>query len=119
MPVLPWLLIFGFVWFFVYRQLRNRYQSAWDKHPDLHRPHVLEIDDEGLSWSTQVSNSRRLWEGYTSWDETKNLFLLYRGELLVEFIPKRAIADVASFDQVRELLRRSISPPQHAFPVIR
>jgi ATP-dependent Zn protease len=27
-PLIPWVLIFGFIWFFVYRQLRNHSQSG-------------------------------------------------------------------------------------------
>jgi hypothetical protein len=118
LPFLPWLFVFSFVWFFLFRRMRDQYQSAWEKHPDFHRPRVLEIDDDGVTWSDAVSKSRRLWTGYTQWAETKHLILLYRGDLSAEFIPKRAFSDVASVDALRELLSKSISAPQHAFPVI-
>src|SRR5689334_10445423 len=33
LPALPWLLIFGFVWFFIFRQLRGAYRKAFDSTP--------------------------------------------------------------------------------------
>src|SRR5688500_752925 len=34
-PLVPWLLIFGFIWFFVFRQLRKQYQRVLDDNPHL------------------------------------------------------------------------------------
>ena len=31
LPLIPWLLIFGFIWFFVLRQLRNANNQRWQK----------------------------------------------------------------------------------------
>ena len=36
----PWVVIFGFIWVFVYRQIRQQARTArdWEKTPAYHRP---------------------------------------------------------------------------------
>src|SRR5438874_1908637 len=49
--LIPWLLIFGFIWFFVLRPWRSRFQKGYDSQPTLHRPKSLEISDDGITFT--------------------------------------------------------------------
>ena len=118
LPIIPWVLILGFVWFFLYRQLRGWQQRAWDSNPIWHRPRRVHIDDDGITFTDPVSEHRSSWAAYVKFDETPNLFLLFLTSMTAEMIPKRAFPDAKSLDDFRELLSRTISPPQAAFPVI-
>jgi hypothetical protein len=116
-PILPWALVFGFVYFFVIRRLRGAQQRQWDKLPHMHRPRTIEIDDEGVTMSEETSSTRMNWAHFQKFEETPNLFLLYVADIMSDFIPKRAFADQAAVDAVRELFQQNISPPTSGFPV--
>jgi hypothetical protein len=118
LPMLPWVFVFAIIWFVVFRALRRRYQNAWDTHPDFHRLHTVEIDEDGITWSDPVSQSRRLWDGYVKFKETPHLFLVYRGEMVAEIIPKRAFSSADSINEFRVTLQRNIRLAESAFPVI-
>ena len=117
LPILPWVLIFGFVWFFMFRRLRAAAQKQWDNLPQMHRPRTIEVDDEGVTMAEATSTTRMTWGHFQKFEETPTLFLLYIADRMSDFIPKRAFPDQAAIDAVRELCQQNISPPTSAFPV--
>jgi hypothetical protein len=122
MPLVPWLLIFGFIWFFVFRQLRGRYyggyQRTWEQTPWVHRPQSVTIDESGLTFTEPTAERRLSWDHFLRFTETKNLFLLFNAEYSADLIPKRIFATAAQTDEFRALLARHVSPPTGAFPVV-
>jgi hypothetical protein len=118
LPLIPWLLIFGFIWFFVFRQVRSRHRKAWEQTPGMHRPRTVTIDETGLSFTEPTSQSRVNWDHFVRFAETKNLFLLFDSEVSAELIPKRIFQATAQVDEFRALLARHVSPPTGAFPVL-
>ena len=40
-PLIPWVLIFGFIWFFVFRQMRKNAAAKADSPPDAVRVYVV------------------------------------------------------------------------------
>lgn len=117
-PLVPWLLIFGFVWFFVFRQLRGSARKAFDSNPAFHRPHWMEADDKGLTLAEPVVQTRLGWGAFTAYSETASLFLLYQGKRQANIIPKRAFPDQMSLDAFRLLLSAHIAGPSSTFPVL-
>jgi hypothetical protein len=118
LPALPWLLIFGFIWFFVYRQVRGGYKRLFDSTPALHRVRKLQVREDGLSMIEATAESRVTWDHYLQFTETPNLFLLYVATNAAEFIPKRVFPTEMAMNGFRTLLERNISPPAGAFPVV-
>lgn len=117
-PLLPWLLIFGFIWIFVFRQLRNRYKQAFDSQSALHRRKRTEFDEEGIVAITPLSRSETRWEAFDKYRETMNTFVLHHSDVSVEIIPKRAFKSAEDRDAFRSLLKRHVSHRESAFPVI-
>jgi hypothetical protein len=116
-PLIPWLLIFGFIWFFAFRQLRNVGATMWRNNPRWQMPTSLDIGPEGLHVTLPVLESHWRWNAFLGWAETKNLFILVTTAKERIGIPKRAI-DPALLDQLRYLFQASISPRIHGFPVL-
>ncbi|MEA2734834.1 MAG: YcxB-like protein [Humisphaera sp.] len=117
-PLLPWLLIFGVIWFFVFRYMRRRYLKTWEDTRWIHRPQSMTIDESGLTFTEPTAARRLSWDHFVRFGETENLFLLFSSEYSAEFIPKRIFATAAEADQFRALLARHVSPPTGAFPVV-
>jgi hypothetical protein len=118
LTLLPWILIGAFLWFFLFLRLRRRYQKAFDKTPGFHRVRTIHITDDGLTMTEPTLEWRATWAHYVRFAETKNLFLLYVGDVAAEFIPKRIFPDESAVTEFRSILEQNISPPSGAFPVL-
>jgi hypothetical protein len=117
LPVIPWLLIFGFVALFLRRG--GNWKAAWDAMPQLHRPKVVEADEQRISFTDAVDRMEHRWEAFTHVRETPHLFLLFTAVNTFHFIPKRAFPSAAELDAFRELLRRQVAQrPEPGFPVL-
>ena len=119
-PILPWLLIFGFIWFFVLHQLRGKGSilQGWKSSPHFQRPVAFEIFDAGTSWTNAVSRIQYKWDAYVRVRESPTLFLLYTGYTPTVIVPKRAFASKEAITAFRELVRWKVaSRSLPAFPV--
>lgn len=91
-PFIPWLVIFGFIWFFVYRQLRARGRRIWDANEDLRQPHIAVFDYDAVTITGPKVSARMLWSAFDAWLETPNLFLLRQSvNDMYQLIPKHAV----------------------------
>jgi len=68
---------------------------------------TLEISDSRLIGANLVSSSNSTWGAFTRYSESKNLFLVYRSEMLFNIVPKRAFA-AGEEDAVRGLLEQHL-----------
>jgi hypothetical protein len=119
LPILPWLLIFGFIWFFVFRALRGNWRKVWEGQPQLHGPQTMDAGEDGVTVATPLSRAEYRWEAFQHVRETPNLFLLYMSNFSFHMVPKRSFASDAEVDQFRSLVRNFIAErPAPAFPVV-
>jgi preprotein translocase subunit YajC len=116
-PCIPWLLFFGFIWFFIFRQVRRRYRQVYEQTPALHRPQTITISENGLTFADATAERRLTWDHYVSFTETQNLFLLFTNGYTGDFVPKRIFATPAEVDAFRGLLKRRVNPPTGGFPI--
>jgi len=118
LPILPWLAVFAFVWFFVFYRMRGTIRRNWDNEPALHRVRTVEIDDMGVTFQDQVSQNRRVWAGFVKYVESPNLFLLFPTNYTADLIPKRALGGEKEIQEVREVLAANVHEPVSGFPVV-
>jgi hypothetical protein len=112
-PLIPWVLIFGFIWLFVFRQLR---QSLWNKNPISQRLFTLDLDDQAVQVSSGAESTRWLWEAFVAFSESSQLLLLRLESNAVLPIPKRAL-DPAQLEEVRGLATIRAAPRSGGFPI--
>ncbi len=105
----PLAVVVGLFWIACLTFLRDWFaRRDFAKHPHLHQLFTVEISDEAIR-STSVNGSwDQRWSLYTKFVETKGLFVLYQGDRMFSFLPKRAFAPVEA-DQFRDLARSKIS----------
>jgi hypothetical protein len=119
LPVLPWLAIFTVLWFFLARRGVVGWKGAWDAVPQLHRPKVIEADEQRFSLTDAVDRMEHRWEAFTHVQETPHLFLLFTSARTFHFVPKRAFISAAELEAFRDLLRRNVAHrPEPGFPVL-
>ncbi len=104
------IVLLGIFWIGTVSFLRDWFaRRDFAKHPHLHQLFKVEISDEAIR-STSVNGTwDQRWSLYTKFFETKGLFVLYQGERMFSFLPKRAFAP-GEADQFRVLARSKISP---------
>ena len=115
--LVPWLLIFGFIWFFVFRQLRGTFpRNVYERNTSLQQPKTLDITDSGVRMTDALSFTEWRWESFTGLVESANLFLLRQADNTFVMIPKRAVP-LGQLDLLRADLE-SRMPAPGAFPVL-
>ena len=83
------------------------YRAQFRKIPALKRRTRVQADEQGISFSSELSNSRTSWAAFEKWAETPTLFMLYSQPRLVHTVPKRAIpAD--ELEHFREILSQRV-----------
>jgi hypothetical protein len=65
-------------------------RRAFRRDNRLQQPFETVVSDSGIDVSSASSSSQHTWSAFTRFVETKNLFLVYQAENLVNIIPKRA-----------------------------
>ena len=118
LPLVPWVLIFGFIWFFVFRQIRGQYKRLWQENSELQQPQTLDMDDDGVRLSSTLSTTTWHWPAFVKVIETPSLLLLETSSKTHLLIPKRAAADPGQLEALRALLAAHVSAPTGAFPVL-
>jgi hypothetical protein len=68
---------------------------------------AAEISDSGFFGANSVSSSNSTWGAFVRYAESKNLFLVYRSEMLFNIVPKRAFA-AGEEEAVRGLLEEHL-----------
>ena len=79
-----WLRLQSFLGFYV--------RQHFSKHPNLHGPFQVEINEDGIRFVSANATWDFRWTAYTKALETKNLFVLYQGDCTFSFLPKQAFA---------------------------
>ena len=113
----PWLLIFGFIWFFVFRKLRRRHERTLAADPTLNLRHTVDVTDAGIVQQSGLARTEWNWIAFNRFYESDRLFLLPLAARRFLMLPKRALATPADIDALRHLLEEHIQPPTGGFPV--
>jgi len=115
--IAPWVLVFGFVWFFVFRQMRRMSPaSVYERNPSMQQPKTLDITDERVRMSDPLAFTEWRWESFTGLVESANLLLLRQADNTFVMIPKRAVP-AEELDTFRADLAARMPAPG-AFPVL-
>jgi YcxB-like protein len=103
----PVLLCVGLLLSYPFLFFAARVKQDFKRHPHLAREYQLRADDENLLMSSNSSESGGKWSSFSSFKETPNLFLVYRGARTFFMVPKRGFVG-AEADEFRELLRQKL-----------
>jgi hypothetical protein len=103
----PVLLCVGLLLSYPFLFFASRVKQDFRRHPDLAREYHLLANDDSLLMSSDVSKSGGKWSSFTSFRETPNLFLVYRGSRTFFMVPKRGFAETQA-EEFRELLKRKL-----------
>ena len=115
---LPWVIIFLFIWFIIYRQMRRQGRTVWEQNPDLPHPHVVTVGDEFVEVEGPKVATRFRWSAFDAWSETANLLLLrHAAGGAYTLIPKRA-ATAEQQAALRATFAARVVPPTGGFPVV-
>jgi hypothetical protein len=76
----------------------------WRRNRTLLAPCELRADETGLVVIEPGAEARALWSAFVRWEETRDLFLLFRAPSYSVLIPKRAFASTADLETFRVLL---------------
>lgn len=119
MPLIPWILIFFFIWFFVFRKLKQAYVKQIADNPAMQMAHAIEFTDDGVSSDVPNCKTSWTWEAFSKFVVTDELVALTLVGFANQYVivPRRAIRD-DQFEPLRSLLQQKIHPQISAFPVI-
>ena len=107
--LLPALLVPSLMTYALVFSPRQAVRKAYRKNPSLQQQLTAQIDNDGVDVTSEVSQSKRLWTGFTGYCETKNVWLLYQTTLSFLVIPKAAFSS-EQLDAFRTLVRAKLQP---------
>lgn len=118
-PLIPWILIFFFIWFFVFRKLRHTYVRQIADNPAMQMAHAIEFTDDGVSSDVPNCKTSWTWEAFSEFVVTDQLVALTLVGFANQYVivPRRAIGG-DQLEPLRSLLQQKIHPQISAFPVI-
>ncbi len=84
--------------------LRRQFQKQIDSSPALQKPQRIEITEDGVIGTTELSKGETRWEAVIEAIETSEHFYLFTAKKMAMVLPKRAFADTTQIGQLRELV---------------
>jgi hypothetical protein len=85
-----------------------RARRIFNQQKNLQRPYRVSWDAESVQTSSASGNSKIPWVDFLKWRESKQLFLLYRSDVLFQMYPKRCFTP-EQIDEFRLLAKRNIA----------
>ena len=120
-PVLICILLFfaflALVTLIARRRAGEILVRIWESTAVLQQPNVVTVDDDGIRTETPFTDERHRWVLYTTFAETKAVFLLMRSHYSGEIYPKRAFTD-ADATAFRAIARAKLDHRSRGFPVL-
>jgi len=93
--------ILGYLWAGI--PFRNQFR----KTKSLQAPGQIEIDEEGIIYSSSASQGRTHWTYFEKWRESEQAFLLYFQKAMFLIIPKKLLLN-EDLSALRQLLKNKI-----------
>ncbi len=88
--------------------LPMRARRIFQQQKNLQRPYQLSWDSEAVQTASANGNSKMPWTEFLKWRESKQIFLLYRSDVLFQMYPKRYFT-AEQIDEFRSLAKRNIA----------
>ncbi len=66
--------------------------------------YTIRVDEQGMHTQGQSNSGERKWSGLIGWSENAKVVLMYPSSAMFQFVPKRAFANSADIDQLRNWL---------------
>lgn len=87
--------IFGGLFLFFYPYTFIKYWTYWwfKRAPGLHNLVTMEIDENGISTMTQLSNGKIKFEGFNRFENNNKVLLLFTAPRVFLMVPKRFVSD--------------------------
>ena len=83
------------------------FRSQFRKTKSLQAPGQIEIDDEGITYTTADSQGKTHWTYFEKWRESQQAFLLYFQKAMFFIVPKKLLLS-EDVPALRELLKNKI-----------
>lgn len=77
------------------------------KHPNFAIPQTVRVEENGVSYESDLGHSETKWTAFAKFRETPNLFMIYSGARLFHVVPKRALIG-SQLDGFRQLLQQKL-----------
>ena len=108
--ILPGALLYLFLYFFVFIPFQIRTTLRHNKF----RQHkvTLDISNDGIHFSSDLSESSIPWNHFFKWKESTTLILLYFVDNQFAVFPKRLFADESEWQEFRSILKSNVNKPQ-------
>jgi hypothetical protein len=84
------------------RQLARIFQQQ----KDLSSPFEIELSDETYTGTNLYGTYRIPWQDFVKWKEDRQMILLYRSDLMINFIPKRLLAGEDQVQYIHDRLAK-------------
>jgi hypothetical protein len=83
-------LVFGvFIYIFYKHILPNQWMKSFEQNRELSLPFGMEIDESGITITTELGRSLRPWKHFVKWKEDEQMLLLYHADNMATILPKR------------------------------
>jgi hypothetical protein len=84
------------------------FRRDFRKHPNFAIRQAVRVEENGVSYKSDLGQSETNWNAFAKFRETPNLFMIYSGARLFHVIPKRAFAG-PELDGFRRLLQQKLA----------
>lgn len=81
----------------------------WRKEPTLQIEYTLLLDEQGLTWKSEHSETKIVWTSFTKLWETKDLYLLFYTNENYLIIPKRIFSSPAEIESFKQVVSNHLS----------
>jgi hypothetical protein len=119
----PWVVAFAVLVVALAQATRRAADRLWATNPALRRELSADVSDIGV-WTTDgVTDTLHRWPGFKRYRETDSLLVLTLEDTRLLILPKRALPDAATSDQLRGLIQTHVAegtflPRTTAFEVL-
>ncbi len=103
LSLVPAALLAAFGFYLVYwgpRQMARIFQQQ----KDLSAPFEMELSEDGFGMTNIYGRYRVPWKDFAKWKEDQVIVVLYRSDVMLNFIPKRLLAGADQLQYLHDLL---------------
>ena len=87
--IIPTIIFPVFIFLYVRYLLPNNWRKHYLQNKDLSLPFTMELGDDGLVITTELSKSKHPWNHFIKWKENSEMLLLYKADNIATILPKR------------------------------
>jgi hypothetical protein len=109
--VLVPLAVLGFWALFRFWLTPVQLKRVFSQQKELHATFEMELTDEAFQVKNDYGAGSMPWKDFVKWKENRDLFLLYRSDIIFNMVPKRLFSTESEIDYVRERLKAHGVPP--------